>query len=363
MQKRGKMRCGMARIMRCLLTALLVGGLPGGLVWGGTGAAGPGASGTLSVETDPAGAEVLVDGQRWGTTPVAARALVPGDHRVRVVKDGYLDNARVIRLEAGRGERIQLKLSRYAATTTSQVEAKPQEEKKGSKKKWLFIGLGVAAAGAGTYFLLGGNDPPIAGTIGVSPSATGMAGITSYTFTAQGASDPDGDSLTYEWNLGDGATGSGQSTTHVYSDAGSFSVALTVADKDHKVTAPGTTVTVARSMAGVWAGGVEPGFTNTLFSVNLTQSNTSLGGSMTFSGNLSGTVTGLTGSVGGTTYPASVNFTTVYSVSGIPVRQTFSGSTDSTGSSMTGTATVTLTGATFTATGSSTATGTATLRR
>lgn len=49
-------------------------------------------------------------------------------------------------------------------------------------------------------------------------------------FDAAGSSDPDGDFLLFEWDFGDGATGSGESTSHVYGDAGIFTATVTVID-------------------------------------------------------------------------------------------------------------------------------------
>jgi hypothetical protein len=351
---------GATRMTSYVLAVLLAMGFPGpGLVLGAGAATAPVPAATLSVESDPPGAAVLVDGQPSGITPVTFRALPPGDHRVRVVKEGFLENSRLVRLDAGRGERIQVKLTRHAATpATTQTE--PEEQKGGGGKKWVFIGLGAAALGAGAYILLTKNSAPVPGTIGVSPSGVGMAGITSYTFTSQGASDPDNDTLTYEWSFGDGTTGTGQTVTKVYGNPGSFGVSLTVADKKHRVSAPGATVTVARSMAGTWTGGLHPGFvsTPTNISVTLTQTGTTLGGTITYSGGLTGSVTGITGTVSGTTYPTTVNFSTptIGLGGGATMRDTFQGSAASNGNSMTGTYTSTLGGGfTWVATGTPTA--------
>ena len=54
------------------------------------------AAGDLSLFTDPVGAGVYVDGVFAGRTPVTLRGVPAGDHRVRIVKDGYLENARVV---------------------------------------------------------------------------------------------------------------------------------------------------------------------------------------------------------------------------------------------------------------------------
>ena len=55
----------------------------------------------------------------------------------------------------------------------------------------------------------------------------------SLTFDASASEDSDeGTSLSYQWDFGDGTTGSGQICTHAYSQSGNFSVTLTVTDSD-----------------------------------------------------------------------------------------------------------------------------------
>ena len=49
---------------------------------------------------------------------------------------------------------------------------------------------------------------------------------------ATGSTDPDGRIVAYHWDFGDGATLEGAELAHIYADAGSFSVALTVTDDD-----------------------------------------------------------------------------------------------------------------------------------
>ncbi|RLE41413.1 hypothetical protein DRJ19_05910, partial [Candidatus Woesearchaeota archaeon] len=54
----------------------------------------------------------------------------------------------------------------------------------------------------------------------------------SVTFDASSSYDPDGNITKYEWDFGDGETASGKIVTHAYSDAGSYTVTLTVTDDD-----------------------------------------------------------------------------------------------------------------------------------
>ena len=124
----------------------------------------------------------------------------------------------------------------------------------GGSKKALWIGLGVAAVGAGAYFLLRDtNDPPTA-AIRSDAVGTALQGATSVSFDASGSTDPDGDSLTYSWNFGDSATGSGQSASHVYNTAGTFTVTLTVSDGEASVTA--TSSVNVRNLTGTWIGNI-----------------------------------------------------------------------------------------------------------
>jgi PKD repeat protein len=50
------------------------------------------------------------------------------------------------------------------------------------------------------------------------------------TFGASGSSDPDGQIVSYAWEFGDGGTGSGVSTTHIYNNPGTYVAKLTVTD-------------------------------------------------------------------------------------------------------------------------------------
>ncbi|WP_247728329.1 PKD domain-containing protein [Halovivax limisalsi] len=73
----------------------------------------------------------------------------------------------------------------------------------------------------------GGNQPPSAG-FDISP--TDPAVDETITFDASASSDPDGSITSYEWDFGDGSTGSGETDTHSYSAAGEYTAELTVTD-------------------------------------------------------------------------------------------------------------------------------------
>jgi hypothetical protein len=65
-----------------------------------------GAAGAVSVTSDPAGAAVYVDGDFVGQTPITVQSLSAGDHRVRIVKDGYLEHGCLVRVVQNRRQRI-----------------------------------------------------------------------------------------------------------------------------------------------------------------------------------------------------------------------------------------------------------------
>lgn len=52
------------------------------------------------------------------------------------------------------------------------------------------------------------------------------------TLNASSSSDPDGSVISYEWDFGDGSTGSGETTTHTYSNAGNYTIGLIVTEDD-----------------------------------------------------------------------------------------------------------------------------------
>ena len=233
----------------------------------------------LAIASEPAGAAVFVDGRPRGVTPMQVPDLPAGDHRIRLVKDGYLDNSRVLSLKAGEPRSVRVALTPHAAEAplrAVQVDTNPPPPRKsgGGGKKALLIGAGVLAAGGVAYALLPKNEGPTPGTISASPTGTGLQGATSFTFTAQGASDPDGDSLTYAWSFGDGGSASGQSVSRTFTSAGSISVNLSVSDGKKSASAPAVNVEV-RNVAGTWRGNIA-GFP---FTFVLTQSGSSVSGS------------------------------------------------------------------------------------
>ena len=323
------------------------------------------ALGGLSVKSDPAAATVYLDGELVGLTPVTLERLSVGEHRLRLVKEGYLENSRVISISSGRPIELQLALTPQAPSATEaagQVVRPPTRPApttqvgsggggSGFSKKAFLLGTAAGLGGAAAAWkLLFNNKRPTPGAIAVSPTGTGMAGMTNFTFSAQGANDENGDSLSYDWNFGDGATGSGQSVTHIYSAVGSYTARVTVSDGKTSASPPGVTIVVASSFAApAWTGGIEPGFQQP-FSVTptVTPGQSTFGGTVTLGFPFNTTTSITTGSVTPLTYPATVSFTTQSFTSanfpGATFTLSFTGVTNAAGTAMTGTGTTTNSG-------------------
>ncbi len=68
-------------------------------------------TGSLIVESRPAGAAVTIDGRARGLTPVTIEALAPGDYRVSLSLAGYQSFATTVRVVAGERTRAAASLS------------------------------------------------------------------------------------------------------------------------------------------------------------------------------------------------------------------------------------------------------------
>ena len=234
--------------------------------------------GALSITSDPDGAMVFVDGSLAGLTPLALDQLAVGEHRVRIAKPGYLDNGRVVSVTSGAKSNLTVKLTvdtNYKATSAATAPGDGGL----LKNKWFWVAV-AGGGGAAAYFLLKeDNKAPSSGTISASTS-TALQGA-NVTFTASGASDPNGDSLSYAWNFGDGQTGSGATATHLYTSAGTFTVTMTVSDGKLSAPAASTTITV-RNLTATWTGPLtQAGIPAFNTRVVLTQNGVNLSGTYT----------------------------------------------------------------------------------
>jgi PKD repeat protein len=85
---------------------------------------------------------------------------------------------------------------------------------------------------------------PVTATANQAPVAAFTASTTELVASvdASTSSDPDGTIASYSWKFGDGATGTGKTTTHAYATSGTYPVELTVTDNG------GATGTVTKSV-------------------------------------------------------------------------------------------------------------------
>ena len=89
------------------------------------------------------------------------------------------------------------------------------------------------------------NHPPTAAaTVASGQNLTGNGAPFTTGFSGTGSSDPDGDTLSYVWNFGDGSSAAGATVTHTYNAVGTYTVTLTVYDGRGGVGVSSLTVTV-----------------------------------------------------------------------------------------------------------------------
>ena len=97
------------------------------------------------------------------------------------------------------------------------------------------------------------NQPPLAGAGGPYTGTTGQA----LTVSAAGSTDADGSIVRYEWDFGDGTTGTGMTTSHTYTMAGTYTLTVTVTDDVGDTDVATTTATVVSAPVTVFADSFE----------------------------------------------------------------------------------------------------------
>ncbi len=77
----------------------------------------PSTTGTINVSSNPAGADVFLDGSDTGNaTPTTLYNVSPGSHAVGLVKDGYLDFESSVNVTAGQTSTVNPELQRHVIT-------------------------------------------------------------------------------------------------------------------------------------------------------------------------------------------------------------------------------------------------------
>jgi PKD repeat protein len=115
-------------------------------------------------------------------------------------------------------------------------------------------GVGTAQASVGVQL----NRAPVANA---GAAVSGTEG-TAVSFDGSASSDPEGATLLYAWNFGDGSpTATGATVTHVYADNGAYTVTLTVSDGSltGSATTTATIANVAPSVGAIAGATLQPG--------------------------------------------------------------------------------------------------------
>jgi PKD repeat protein len=94
-----------------------------------------------------------------------------------------------------------------------------------------------------------GSAPNVPPTADPNGPYTGTAGIV-VSFDGSGSSDSDGSIVSYDWDFGDGATGTGVSPNHTYATGGTYIVWLTVTDDGGATGTDTTTATIQDIITG-----------------------------------------------------------------------------------------------------------------
>ncbi|CAN5783002.1 hypothetical protein BH23GEM11_BH23GEM11_08570 [soil metagenome] len=92
-----------------------------------------------------------------------------------------------------------------------------------------------------------GGDPTDPDPTGPTASFTDSCSELACNFDASGSTAGDAAISGYAWTFGDGATGSGETTSHAYSSGGTYTVTLTVTDADGLTDSASRNVTVAEA--------------------------------------------------------------------------------------------------------------------
>jgi len=103
----------------------------------------------LKVETDPPIAQVFLDEELVGVTPLELTEVAAGEHKLKVIKQGYKTAEESLSLKVGEEKTVSITLEEEEKKPTVIVtdeEAKPEVKKKSNTLMWVLLGGAAAAA-------------------------------------------------------------------------------------------------------------------------------------------------------------------------------------------------------------------------
>jgi len=148
------------------------------------------AKGTLTLDSNVPGAEVSLDGEPWGRTPVT-RMLKPGKHEVHIAHVGYYPVDRWVTVEAGKTTRDLVRL--VAVPGAEAVAVAPPETSAPTAAGgfrvpvagWVALGVGLAAGTAGAVLAVSAHNNENQLLAGYNPVRDSYQGFRSQAVTGQ----------------------------------------------------------------------------------------------------------------------------------------------------------------------------------
>jgi hypothetical protein len=147
--------------------------------------------GTLVLESSVLRADVTLDGEPAGQTPLS-RTLKPGKHEIRVSHPGFYTVERLVTVEAGQTTRDMVRLVAIPGAeplALAPVQASSEPAASGGFRVpvagWVALGVGIAAAGAGTWLAVASHNNENELLSGYNPARNSYQGFRSQAVTGQ----------------------------------------------------------------------------------------------------------------------------------------------------------------------------------
>ena len=142
-----------------------------------------GNAGSLEISSDPRGAEVLLGGEKMGTTPTRIDNLAAGEQKLRLLRTDYEPIEVDVPIHPGGTTKVdaELRILRALAEKNFEVRQAAYQEDLGwhHAGAWTKVGAGLVVAGIGSLFgtvqLLGRNVGAAAGGYGVGALGGGLS--------------------------------------------------------------------------------------------------------------------------------------------------------------------------------------------